>query len=116
VALIRLSGLEPDIDVPIQFTGIRPGEKLKEEILLAEEGTVETQDRHIFVARLGREPDPDALERGVGLLEGAATEGDGARIRALLEDLVSTYRPRPGGEGDEPLAELLEVPAEEPER
>jgi FlaA1/EpsC-like NDP-sugar epimerase len=114
-ALIRLSGLEPDVDVPIQFTGIRPGEKLKEEILLAEEGTIETPDEHIFVARLGREPDPDALQRGVGLLASAATDGDAARIRALLEDLVPTYRPRPGGEGDEPLAELLEVPAEGPE-
>jgi len=115
-ALIRLSGLEPDVDVPIQFTGIRPGEKIKEEILLAEEGTVETPDEHIFVARLGREPDPDALQRGVGLLASAAADGDAARIRALLEDLVPTYRPRPGGEGDEPLAELLEVPAEGPDR
>jgi FlaA1/EpsC-like NDP-sugar epimerase len=107
-ALIRLSGLEPDVDVPIQFTGIRPGEKLKEEILLAEEGTEATSVDKIFAANLGFEPDPDALDRGVGLLAAAAADGDPGRIRALLQDLVATYRPVPGGESDEPLAELLE--------
>jgi FlaA1/EpsC-like NDP-sugar epimerase len=109
-ALIRLSGLEPDVDVPIQFTGIRPGEKLREEILLAEEGTEATSVEKIFVANLGREPDPDSLERGVALLADAAAEGDPGRIRALLEDLVATYHPVPGGESDETLAELLEGP------
>ncbi|HEX9377276.1 MAG TPA: nucleoside-diphosphate sugar epimerase/dehydratase [Actinomycetota bacterium] len=109
-ALIRLSGLEPDIDVPIQFTGIRPGEKLKEEILLAEEGTLSTSADKILVARLGSEPDPDALDRGIELLASAAAEGEPGRIRALLQDLVATYRPQPGGESDETLAELLEGP------
>src|SRR5439155_18034822 len=66
-ALIRLSGLEPDVDVPIQFTGMRPGEKLKEEILMAEEGTYSTKVEQIFVARLGQEPDPASLERMLGL-------------------------------------------------
>jgi FlaA1/EpsC-like NDP-sugar epimerase len=113
-ALIRLSGLEPDVDVPIQFTGIRPGEKLKEEILLAEEGTETTNVDKIFVANLGREPDPASLERAVGLLADAAAEGDPGRIRALLQDLVSTYHPVPGGESDETLAELLEGPGGSP--
>jgi FlaA1/EpsC-like NDP-sugar epimerase len=115
-ALIRLSGLEPDVDVPIQFTGIRPGEKLKEEILLAEEGTVETGVPHIFVAKLGREPDPEALDRSVALLAEAAHRGEAGRIRALLEDLVTTYHSAPGGEGDEPLADLLEAPLSPPDR
>jgi len=109
-AMIRLSGLEPDVDVPIQFTGMRPGEKLKEEILLAEEGTEATNVDKIFVANLGREPDPASLERSVGLLADAAAEGDPGRIRALLQDVVATYRPVPGGESDETLAELLEGP------
>jgi len=109
-AMIRLSGLEPDVDVPIQFTGIRPGEKLKEEILLAEEGTEATNVEKIFVANLGREPDPELLDRGVELLGEAAAEGDPGRIRALLQDVVATYRPVPGGESDETLAELLEGP------
>ncbi len=110
-AMIRLSGLEPDVDVPIQFTGIRPGEKLKEEILLAEEGTRSTNVEKIFVANLGHEPDPESLERGVDLLADAAAEGDPGRIRALLQDVVPTYRPLPGGESDETLAELLEGPS-----
>jgi FlaA1/EpsC-like NDP-sugar epimerase len=112
-ALIRLSGYEPDVDVPIQFTGIRPGEKLKEEILLAEEGTIDTAVEKIFVARLGAEPDPSALERGVGQLDDAAANGDQSRIRVLLQDIVATYAPAPGGEGDEMLVELLDAAPEE---
>jgi FlaA1/EpsC-like NDP-sugar epimerase len=108
-ALIRLSGYEPDVDVPIQFTGVRPGEKLREEILLAEEGTDSTKVEQIYVARLGTEPDPDALERGVELLNDAALWGDPARIRAVLQDLVATYHPGPGGESDEMFAEFLEA-------
>jgi FlaA1/EpsC-like NDP-sugar epimerase len=108
-ALIRLSGFEPDVDVPIQFTGIRPGEKLREEILLAEEGTDHTKVEQIYVARLGTEPDPGALERAVEHLHEAGLQGNPARIRALLQDLVSTYHPGPGGESDEMFAEFLEA-------
>ena len=50
--LIKLSGFEPDKDIAIVFTGVRPGEKLFEEILTAEEGTVATQNKKIFKARL----------------------------------------------------------------
>ncbi len=49
--LIHLSGFEPDVDIKIQFTGIRPGEKLYEELLTAEEGTTATKHRRIFVAK-----------------------------------------------------------------
>jgi FlaA1/EpsC-like NDP-sugar epimerase len=113
-ALIRLSGLEPDVDVPIQFTGVRPGEKLREELLMAEEGTDSTRVEQIFVARMGAEPDPSALERGVMHLTDAAVQGHPARIRALLQDLVATYHPGlgTGGETDEMFAELLEAPPE----
>jgi FlaA1/EpsC-like NDP-sugar epimerase len=93
--LIRLSGLEPDEDIPIQFTGMRPGEKLKEEILLAEEGTLVTRHRQIFIARLGTEPDPEKLERGVASLGEGALSGDAERIRSQLMELVPTYRRGP---------------------
>lgn len=49
--LIRLSGFEPDVDIKIQFTGIRPGEKLFEELLTAEEGVTSTKHSRIFVAK-----------------------------------------------------------------
>ena len=49
--LIRLSGFEPDVDIEIQFTGIRPGEKLFEELLTAEEGITSTKHSRIFVAK-----------------------------------------------------------------
>jgi FlaA1/EpsC-like NDP-sugar epimerase len=49
--LIRLSGLRPDIDIPIVFTGIRPGEKIAEEILTAEEGSNATKWEKLFINR-----------------------------------------------------------------
>ena len=49
--LIRLSGFEPEVDIKIQFTGIRPGEKLFEELLTSEEGTSSTKHSRIFVAK-----------------------------------------------------------------
>ena len=50
VSLIKLSGLEPDVDIPIEITGLRPGEKLYEELLMGEEGLEHTEHSKIFVA------------------------------------------------------------------
>jgi FlaA1/EpsC-like NDP-sugar epimerase len=49
--LVRLSGLDPDRDIEMKFTGVRPGEKLFEELLTAEEGTVATCHERVFVAK-----------------------------------------------------------------
>ncbi|MDF2801240.1 MAG: nucleoside-diphosphate sugar epimerase [Anaerocolumna sp.] len=49
--LIRLSGYVPDVEIKIEYTGLRPGEKLYEELLLAEEGIKNTKHEHIFVAK-----------------------------------------------------------------
>ncbi|MBM7560834.1 polysaccharide biosynthesis protein [Fusibacter tunisiensis] len=49
--LIRLSGLEPSVDIEIKYTGLRPGEKLYEELLMSEEGLGETEFEKIFIAR-----------------------------------------------------------------
>ena len=49
--MIRLSGFEPDVDIKIEYTGLRPGEKLFEELLLAEEGMKKTANQLIYVAR-----------------------------------------------------------------
>ena len=50
VSLIKLSGLEPNVDIPIEITGLRPGEKLYEELLMSEEGLQKTAHNKIFIA------------------------------------------------------------------
>ena len=51
VSLIKLSGLQPDVDIKIEITGLRPGEKLYEEILMSEEGLTTTEHHKIFIAK-----------------------------------------------------------------
>jgi FlaA1/EpsC-like NDP-sugar epimerase len=93
--LIALSGLRPDVDVEIQFTGIRPGEKLFEEIAVDAESADKTRHPKIFVGRF-RPHAWDAVQRHVAALDAAA--GDGAEaIRARLRELVPEYRPDPHG-------------------
>ena len=50
VKLIKLSGLEPNVDIQIKITGLRPGEKLYEELLMAEEGLEQTKHDKIYIA------------------------------------------------------------------
>jgi FlaA1/EpsC-like NDP-sugar epimerase len=88
--LIRLSGLEPDVDVKLRFTGLRPGEKLYEELLTAEEGTQATRFKKIFVARPDTLP-AEALERGLAALMAATAAGDERSVRDALKRLVVSY-------------------------
>ena len=82
--LIRLSGLRPDVDIPIRFTGMRPGERLVEELMTEKEEGSRTRHEKIFVARA--EPmEPPTLYAAVDALQDAAQRGDHQRIRALLE-------------------------------
>jgi len=87
--MIRLSGLEPDIDIPIVFTGLRPGEKLFEELMSAEEGTKSTMHKKIFRANLRCE-DPDKL-RGQ-LVELIAMRNE-IQIIEFLQVIVPNYTP-----------------------
>lgn len=99
--LIELSGYAPDADIPIVFTGIRPGEKLFEELLTAEEGTMASKHEKIFVANL-RPISKDKLNRGLQKLR---TLADAAEIVAVLEELVPYYREarlRHCGQNDNP--------------
>jgi len=84
--LITLSGLEPDEDVEIKFTGIRPGEKLYEELLTAEEGTVATKHDKIFSAKSQTLPE-DLDERLEALFE-SAHEGDKMEIYKAFENII----------------------------
>jgi FlaA1/EpsC-like NDP-sugar epimerase len=90
--LITLSGLEPEADIPIVFTGMRPGEKLTEELLTKEEGVTATENGKIFVART--EPiDWKTLGPQIDELIEAAEAGDEASARALIRKLVPDYSP-----------------------
>lgn len=87
--MIKLSGLEPDKDIAIVFTGIRPGEKLFEEILTAEEGTVATLNKKIFMARLSSTH--DAFTSQLAELKSAALKGNGRKIREIFKSLIPSY-------------------------
>jgi FlaA1/EpsC-like NDP-sugar epimerase len=89
--MIRLSGLEPETDIPIAITGIRPGEKLFEEYLTAEEGVDATCHQKIFAARITRDLAGEALAERLAELEGAAH--DARRVKEILASAVPTYRP-----------------------
>jgi len=90
--LIHLSGLEPDKDIPIVFTQPRPGEKLFEEILTAEEGTAATRSQKIFIAKLS-DIDREKLKAGLEKLKEAAVEGNKEKIIEILKELIFSFRP-----------------------
>ncbi len=85
--LIRLSGFEPEVDIPIHFTGMRPGERLVEVLMTEAERTDNTPHEKIFVAR-AKPADPEALGATVDALQNAAMRSDHARIRILLEEFL----------------------------
>ena len=90
--MIRLSGLEPDKDIPVVFSGMRPGEKLFEELLTAEEGIVETPHPKVFVAKLPLVQEQQIME-GLEKLKKACGQGNQKELRLLLAELVPSYTP-----------------------
>jgi FlaA1/EpsC-like NDP-sugar epimerase len=90
--LIRLSGFEPDVDIKIEFVGLRPGEKLFEELITSGEGIVPTSHEKILVLR-GQTCDQDRLNAVIEDLTKLAEEQNGAGIRAKLQEIVEDYRP-----------------------
>jgi len=90
--MIRLSGFEPDKDIPVVFTGIRPGEKLFEEILTAEEGTIATQNQKIFMAKLSR-VDENKLNQVLENLREAVKKSNREEIVNILKQLIPSYQP-----------------------
>lgn len=89
--MIRLSGFVPDKDIAIVFTGLRPGEKLFEEILTAEEGTLASQHQKIFTAKLS-DVDALAIEKSIDTLENLIYKGGRSAIIAALKNITPYYR------------------------
>ena len=85
--LIRLSGLVPGKDIRIEYTGLRPGERLHEELFHEDERLEKTQHRKIFLAR-HRTVDRSAVEQTIGELTEACERFDEERITALIKRLV----------------------------
>jgi len=92
--MIRLSGHEPDVDIPIIYSGLRPGEKLFEELLGAEEGSEPTAHAKIFKVRDSRKRDEGEVLEKVERLIGLCQENNSREefIRCLKE-IVPTYCP-----------------------
>ena len=90
--LIRLSGLVPDVDIAISYTGLRPGEKLYEEKLMSEEGMRTTPNRLIHIGRpIGF--DTDRFLSQMQTLMTLAYDGKEGALQKLVKEIVPTYRP-----------------------
>ena len=94
--LIQLSGLEPGVDIEIQFTGLRPGEKLYEELLTVDEGVIATRYEQILAVHKNSVPHKH-LDAMLAELFDAAREIDGERIKHLLQQMVPSYQPNNEG-------------------
>jgi FlaA1/EpsC-like NDP-sugar epimerase len=86
--LIELSGLAPHQDIKIKFVGLRPGEKIFEELLTAEEGTSATKHKQIFVANITPIEKSSLKE----LIQALDNEKDGKIIVDIMEKLLPTYK------------------------
>ena len=90
--LIRLSGYTPDVDIMIEYTGLRPGEKLYEELLMDEEGLQNTANELIFIAQ-PIEMDDEVFEQQLMHMQ-QACESESENIKDLVAEVVETYRPK----------------------
>ena len=90
--LIKLSGYEPDVDIPIVYSGLRPGEKLYEEKLMAEEGMKKTDNELIHIGK----PIPFDTEEFLKQLEelAKASYENSENIVEMVEEIVPTFHPK----------------------
>ena len=91
--LIRLHGLEPEKDIPIQFTGLRPGEKLYEELITVGEGIGATSHEKIMVLQ-GNHCNLETINRQVNELLDIAASYDAKAIKMKLREIVPEYSPQ----------------------
>ena len=88
--LIKLSGFEPNVDIKIEVTGLRPGEKLYEEVLMDEEGLQKTSNNQI---RIGRPIDIDGAEfkKELNILKRVADNDQDEKVDLIMKSIVPTY-------------------------
>lgn len=102
--LIKLSGFTPDVDIKIVYTGLRPGEKLYEEKLMAEEGLSTTPNKLIHIGKpIGFDED-EFLRKLPLLMEEAYANSES--VRELTKEIVTTYHPA----GEKPPYEEEKTP------
>ncbi len=90
--LIRLSGFEPEVDIPIVYTGLRPGEKLYEELQLLNEKKVSTDHEKIMILKEEKSVIPwNIFHASIKTLLSAADELDSTKIQILLKQILPTY-------------------------
>ena len=97
--MIRLSGLEPDVDIQIVYTGLRPGEKLYEELLMKEEGLQETANQQIHIGK-PIEMDDELFRKQLEQLDEACRE-ETPDMKRIVSEIIPTYVP--GGVGNDSL-------------
>ncbi len=90
--LIRLSGYEPDVDIKVEYTGLRPGEKLYEELLMEEEGLKATANKLIHIGK-PIEMDDEKFKRQLDRLD-AAYRVEADNMKELVAEIVPTYHPQ----------------------
>ncbi len=93
--LIRLSGLEPEKDIPIIYTGLRPGEKLYEELVSKEERALSTEHKKIMVLNNGTNNMPwDIMKREIQSLVDISLKFDTDQIKRKLQQMIPDYTPQ----------------------
>jgi FlaA1/EpsC-like NDP-sugar epimerase len=90
--LIKLLGYEPEKDIKIKFTGLRPGEKMYEELITEGEGIVPTTHEKIMVLR-GDNKSNKEMPKFLSRLAKTATVHDGPGIKEALHDIIPEYTP-----------------------
>ena len=93
--LIKLSGYEPDVDIKIKYTGLRPGEKLYEELLMKEEGLQDTPNHLIHIGKPIALDETTFFNKLTNLKEAVYKET--SDVRSLVKDIVPTYKPKEEG-------------------
>ena len=88
--MIRLSGYEPDVDIKIVYTGLRPGEKLYEELLMKEEGMQETANKLIHIGK-PIEMDDEKFRQQLEMLD-KACKAEVSNMKDIVAEIVPTYK------------------------